>query len=145
MAYRNSNRDIMWRGFRIDSELTFREEMSMGVYIKGMEMPKSCRDCRFCNGQADTDYGVCAWCDVDGNARDAYTMQDCPLVNIPPHGRLIDAEALIDAIIAKYIRHERHRELVFAVVQIKQDMADIINELPTIIPAEEGERWIAMM
>jgi hypothetical protein len=30
-----------------------------------------------------------------------------------------------------------YEELVFAVVEIKNDLADIINELPTIIPAEE--------
>ena len=65
----------------------------MRIYID-MEMPKSCRDCRFCNGQANTDYGTCDWCDVDGKARDAYTMQDCPLVNVPAHGRLIDADVL---------------------------------------------------
>ena len=66
----------------------------MGVYIKDMEMPKSCRDCRFCAGQANTDYGVCAWCRVDGKVRDAYTRQDCSLISIPPHGRCIDADAL---------------------------------------------------
>lgn len=60
----------------------------MSILIN-MEMPTSCRDCRFCNSQADTDYGVCAWCDVDGKARDAYTRQDCPLVPVPAHGKMI--------------------------------------------------------
>ncbi len=67
----------------------------MGIYIKDMEMPESCRDCHFCAGQANTGYGVCAWCRVDGKARDAYTRQDCPLVPVPePHGKLIDVDTL---------------------------------------------------
>lgn len=51
----------------------------MSVLIKGMEMPTSCDDCflplRYC----------------------PYAMKpngECPLVPVPPHGRLIDADAL---------------------------------------------------
>ena len=113
----------------------------MGVYIN-MEMPKSCRDCRFCNGQANTDYGVCAWCDVDGKARDAYTMQDCPLVPIPPHGRLIDANALVskiqkalDAQGDSWIKSPvRMAERAMRVADFRQ-----IKNAPTIIPAEGGD------
>jgi hypothetical protein len=103
----------------------------MGVYIKGMETPKSCRDCRFCCGQANTDYGVCAWCDVDGKARDAYTMQDCPLVPVPPHGRLIDAYALVDTLMK--LADNEYTPKVFASWMSYEENA------PTIIPAEEGE------
>ena len=60
----------------------------MSVLIN-MEMPPSCGACRFCAGIADTDCGPCAWCDVDGKGRVADTRQDCPLVPVPPHGRLI--------------------------------------------------------
>ena len=102
----------------------------MGVYIN-MEMPKSCRECRFCNGQADTDYGVCAWCDVDGNARDAYTMQDCPLVPVPPHGRLIDADALSIAVLNCGYYDNADEDVIWELVQAA----------PTVIPAsEDGER-----
>lgn len=118
----------------------------MGIYINGMEMPTSCQKCPFLDYEegfcfASGTKGKSGWYEFTlrpGEIKDGI-HDDCPLVNVPPHGRLIDADALIDAIIAKYIRHERHRELVFAVVQIKQDMADIINEIPTIIPAEEDE------
>ena len=101
----------------------------MSILIEGMEMPQTCRDCRFCNGQADTDYGVCAWCDVDGKARDAYTRQDCPLVPVPPHGRLIDADAL-------------KKQGYFFPCAIGTEYAiplRAVREAPTIIPAEEGE------
>ena len=100
----------------------------MGVYIN-MEMPKSCGDCRFCNGQADTDYGVCAWCDVDGNARDAYTMQDCPLIEIPPHGDLIDREALIKELEITEEDDHNGATLLMAV------FLEVLKSAPTIIQA----------
>lgn len=68
--------------------------MSMGVYIKDMEIPKNCDVCPFC------DYAS-ARCDaVKGTP---YTPESryekradfCPLVEVPPHGRLIDADALV--------------------------------------------------
>lgn len=110
----------------------------MSILIRGMEIPTSCGQCPL----HDEDYRGIEHCDIGwkkiGKAEEKPDW--CPLRPVPPHGRLIDADALIDAIIVKYIRHERNRELVFAVAEIKQDLADIINELPTIIPAsEEGE------
>ena len=110
----------------------------MSILIKGMEMPTSCRDCRFCNGQADTDYGVCAWCDVDGNAHDAYTMQDCPLVPVPPHGRLIDADALIEWL---YSDEPNALKAPFRLCTAdRSDVIFLVKNAPTIIPAsEEGE------
>lgn len=122
----------------------------MSVLIRGMEMPTTCRDCRFCNGQADTDYGVCAWCDVDGNAHDAYTMQDCPLIHVPPHGDLIDRDKLYEKTaeweaqalhMVEVAAHENTTEwrkwstVLTERSAFKFDVADA----PTIIPAEEGE------
>lgn len=95
----------------------------MGIYIKDMAMPKSCRDCRFLDGEADTDYGVCAWCTVDGKARDTYTRQDCPLVEVPAHGRLVDADADMQVIVTMKANRKCSVDFV----------------APTVIPAEEGE------
>lgn len=53
---------------------------------------------------------------------------DCPLVEVPKHGRLIDADALIADIRA-------NSESYFA-----DDFAhEWVDVAPTIIPAEEGE------
>lgn len=66
----------------------------MGVYIKGMEMPESCAYCRFEGG---------GYCFAEGEKllhvriRDD-VHSDCPLVPVPPHGRLIDADALLESI-----------------------------------------------
>ena len=108
-----------------------------GIYIPGMEMPTSCGDCRFCSGQANTDYGVCAWCDVDGKARDAYTRQDCPLIPVPPHGDLIDASTKITVQTYDDMDDEYYEE--------ECTIADALDHWSyegcpkVIIPAEEGE------
>lgn len=55
----------------------------MSVLIKGIEMPKSCMDCKL-----KMAVGCC------GNLPHNTRMPHCPLVELPPHGRLIDADAL---------------------------------------------------
>ena len=105
----------------------------MSIIIHGMEMPKSCQDCRFCSGQADTDYGVCAWCDIDGNARDTYTMQDCPLVPVPPHGRCIDADAFL-------ARNAYFADREFVNPKCDDTLKDLVDAAETIIPADPADK-----
>ena len=114
----------------------------MSILITGMEMPKEgfveilIRDDGTVQ-QTGQSYRI------DGT--DYYTPYVGEMPNIymavpdPPHGRLIDADALIEKVIAKYLEHERKGELVFAAAEIKQDIVDLISDAPTIIPAEEGE------
>lgn len=60
----------------------------MGVYIKGMEMPTCCAGCIVaCDAKSRT-----------GFIRPfAERLPDCPLVPVPPHGRLIIEEGEIIA------------------------------------------------
>lgn len=112
----------------------------MGVYIAGMEMPKNCMLCPLCVEEADPANGE--MCMVTGTLMPPCTrerLDSCPLVSVPPRGRLGDLDALIEKVIAKYLEHERKGELVFAAAEIKQDIVDLISNAPTIIPAEEGE------
>ena len=73
----------------------------MSVLIRGMEMPKSCKECQVSFG-----YGNDVYCPFLFEPCDAIEdelmwkecpkegkLADCPLVEIPPHGRLIDADA----------------------------------------------------
>lgn len=70
----------------------------MGVYIKGMKMPKTCYECWALDD--DYDYPMCR---ITQEQR-GYTfntrgqkMAKCPLIDVlEPHGRLIDADALAD-------------------------------------------------
>ena len=81
----------------------------MSILIKGMEMPKDCIFCPMFRG---------AWtmCTVLNKTTSVKGRpDDCPLVPVPPHGRLIDADTI----------NERFLEV--------RDLA------PTVIEAEEGE------
>lgn len=64
----------------------------MSVLIEGMEMPKSCYGCALCHPLYHTSYCAVA-------NRNCTPLREkkawCPLVPVPPHGRLIDADALI--------------------------------------------------
>ena len=62
------------------------------VLIKNMKMPKNCTECPL-----ETDYGTCGYYlptkdnESDYQKRPAF----CPLIEVPPHGDLIDRDALI--------------------------------------------------
>lgn len=56
----------------------------MAVLIKGMEYPQNCGECKLSHN------GVCV-----ANIGRKITVDDiCPLVQVPTHGRLIDADEL---------------------------------------------------
>lgn len=68
----------------------------MSILIKGMEMPQSCWRCPLCL-TVDPDTYRCIPTGQDFESTfDAidHIVLSCPLVGIPPHGRLIDADAL---------------------------------------------------
>lgn len=93
----------------------------MGVYIKGMEMPTSCRACLY----SRTDIRNVDWCVLTEKDLPC----DCPLVPVPPHGDLIDR----DEIPYKKIMLDDDDEFYYGVTQ------PYIDRMPVIIPAEEGE------
>ena len=67
----------------------------MSILIKGMEMPKNCAECRFrqyeyCDMQRQDVYAV----NIMDYALSLERHPDCPLIELPPHGRLIDADEL---------------------------------------------------
>ena len=90
-----------------------------------MEMPKSCINCRFHKSI------YCTLTDICTN-----TAQGCPLVPVPPHGRLIDADALIIALETQdYSCAPDTLEEWTPMDMTKAEIADIRNA-PTIIPAD---------
>ena len=68
----------------------------MSVIVKGMKMPKSCSKCRW----FDMGGGYGYQCTLLHKSFDMWNEisvardKDCPLIEVPPHGRLIDADEL---------------------------------------------------
>ena len=100
------------------------------ILIKGMEMPENCHECEFidilptcpCNKMADDDFWNNVSLAVEGH-------KDCPLIGVPPHGRLIDADALLADVRA-------HSETYFA-----DDFAhEWVDVAPTVIPADKDSK-----
>lgn len=81
----------------------------MSILINGMAMPKNCGECPI----------ICDY-DLAREARGTEKAENCPLVELPPHGRLIDADALTE------VFSECHDDWVKHQVEIA----------PTIIEAE---------
>ena len=98
----------------------------MSIYIKGMEMPIQCLSCPL--WKLIHVKGI--WKDYCGASnciiKDVYSRSDwCPLVDVPPHGTLIDA----DKIPWRGGTWEANFDYV-----TRQDM---YNFVPAIIEAEE--------
>ena len=132
----------------------------MGVYIPNMEIPKRCAECRMAAG--DTLDGFChaaeMWFDDDRWRWFVYGEDDidtdrplnCPLISVPPHGRLIDADALQNRI-RKCKREDTmtphnlmvYREFLFAPTIIPAEPCNDLakpNNAPTVIGAEDGDQ-----
>ena len=104
-----------------------------GVYIKGMEMPTRCGRCDMCVPEADGDidwHNVC--CITGADIVDVgEKMEDCPLIPVPDHGRLIDADEFYKDI----------NESILLTDGFKDAFNLWFDEQPTIIEAdkEDGE------
>ena len=66
----------------------------MSVLIKGMEMPINCVSCKVAVVVKDGVLCTPMFRIVKKEKILSERQQDCPLVEVPPHGRLIDADAL---------------------------------------------------
>lgn len=108
----------------------------MSVLIKGMEMPTSCMDCPFkgfdrAGGRGNIctiNESITLHAVLDGVDAKFVRMGDCPLVPVPPHGRLIDADDFI-------------RQLSDGSVSnaIQSGISYRMSKMPTIIEAEEED------
>ena len=88
-----------------------------GIYIKGMEMPKNCAVCPCANDGIRFCKAANEYIPMIGHPK------FCPLIAVPDHGRLIDADALLVEL--------RKSNDVWA-----DDFNDVwLGEMPTIIPA----------
>ena len=89
----------------------------MSVYIKGFPLPNNCGACPL----------RLAWC------RERIYMvtrpERCPLVPVQPHGRLIDADTLVDSFDPSDFWNPDAEDNCFAAIHV-------VNCAPTIIEEE---------
>ena len=113
----------------------------MSVLINGMKMPTSCNDCPMCY-----DMMQCSIAEPIINFFKVKKEFDfcaerhprCPLVEIPSHGRLIDADKFFKDICNSL------NEMTTIGIAVDGEwmwgkLIDALGNAPTIIPAEEGE------
>ena len=102
----------------------------MSVIVKGMKMPKCCRECRI------TRIDLKCYCGKTVRQKEwkSETRPDwCPLVALPDkHGRLVDADAIVTAMNDMKVEGE---VFVTAVNYVKL----IMNDADTIVEAEDSE------
>lgn len=95
----------------------------MSVLINGMEMPPNCFLCNLSYMKGER-----LFCSAIGEeVIRAKRAIECPLIELPPHGRLIDADAL----------PWENQGLMLTDPEDEWGLAWDIEHAPTIIPAEE--------
>ena len=106
----------------------------MGVYIEDMEKPKSCAECEWLRQHIPGGQYWCkrtntmvhaTWASANLNP----VPQSCPVIPVPEHGRLIDADALF-----KEIGMDGRFGVLEAIC-----IQSIILDTPTIIPADKED------
>ena len=112
-----------------------------GVYIKGMEMPTSCfycpmREWHIIHGEKIISCRVAKMLIKNEDERPS----SCPIVPVPEHGRLIDADALM-AYFENIADIEWNKKA--APISWSYAFENVMNDIenaPTIIPAsKEGD------
>ena len=109
----------------------------MSILVKGMKMPKTCNECplHVYEGQ-----GICS-CRILKTIEDGEELKpwkkkrkDCPLIDIPPHGRLIDVDALVKKI---WLRHYTVLHTGESIPSDWMLSGEYIVGAPTVLEAEE--------
>ena len=93
-----------------------------GVYIAGMEMPTSCESCPCKTADAFGGLGCQATGYIPLRKVNQDRPDECPLVPVPDHGRLIDSDA--------YKQEMKDCRMAF--------WDEVLDCMPTIIPADKG-------
>lgn len=105
----------------------------MSILIKGMEMPKSCYECPFFVKSSSPKHPFVD-CKIIGQLGDVFNAIsipiDCPLIEVPKHGRLIDADEFLNRAFGTGLFCEDDMRL----------LGELVGGSPTVIPADkEGD------
>lgn len=109
----------------------------MGIYIPGMDMPLACAPC-------PVKYWCGLWSKVTLPAHIRHP--DCPLVEVPAHGRLVDADAFSEEMKKRQdaawkwrgdAKDEMTAARAGAVLSFLCEVKLTLDKLPTVIPEED--------
>jgi len=113
----------------------------MSIIIKKVEMPEHCGECL-----SSLTAGAMRWQSKAQTKRRDLTaaLTSAPLVELPPHGRLIDADALWEKVKSERALKEhcpKSRSIIYDTGFLAGYRAacQIASKMPVIIPAEPGE------
>ena len=101
----------------------------MSIVIPDMEMPKTCRRC--------LEIGIPVRCRVKEQEPITAVMSgydrpnDCPLIELPLHGRLKDADKTLDEL------REYPQSVLLCEPDIANRIYEIIYDAPTVLEASE--------
>lgn len=107
----------------------------MSILIKGMEMemPRNCWECEFNKSTLDR-MDFCTLTNKQYNWGLSERPSDCPLIELQPHGRLIDADALLKLLDSCMFPSD------MVTTRAVSMATNWIKEAPTVIPADkDGE------
>ena len=103
----------------------------MSIVIPG-KMPTECWDCPCAYETEGAHHNYCQAAGYDTKLPDEGRPDWCPLIELPPHGRLGDLDAMLEFVDAGHLRNPL--ELSWS----DADVASMIDSRPTIIPADGG-------
>lgn len=108
----------------------------MSVYVKGMKKPENCYKCPFRKRE-----GVKIICSLSQEKFSvaevnilSFCLNNCPLIEVPPHGRLIDADALLE-----HMKQMHDKWKMGEHYTPTTDDEITVMYMPTIIPADGGK------
>ena len=101
----------------------------MSVIVKNMKMPKNCGECPF----IFSSWGIEYYCHLAGSSTSAEyvgreKMTNCPLIELPPHGRLIDIKSVEEG---KFVTVSNDYQRWW-----NGALESVIDNAPTVIEAE---------
>lgn len=102
----------------------------MSVLIKGMKMPTSCKNCELAKHFDGYNENDCPF--------NAFSFYDCPLVELPEHGDLIEREYAIASACSGRIRALPTTEDGEDWIRV-EEVRQSIKSVPVVIPAERSE------
>lgn len=104
----------------------------MSILIKGLHKPDKNHSCPF----VDAEYGYCLVdLGITGRGEKCEYMKECPLIELPDHGRLIDADKLKESHCVECTLYPDR------CLGDNCDWSSIyhLDHAPTVIPAERSE------